>query len=162
MDLDEEMIARHTEQMRFAIAIAESCSNIEWYGVGCSIVNLAHGVISSGYTGEMLEAGKMRHAEDVAIHKALTAQYELSDEGIVLYSTLEPCSIRSSGKTPCCTRIIEAGIKKVVYGAKEPYDAALGIVCEGDAVLRSAGIEVTHLKSMQEECLKSAISKRRR
>lgn len=160
MVLNDDRLAQYCEQMSLALTVAENCSDIEWYGVGCSIVDSTNRVISTGYTGEMREQGKMRHAEDVAICKALAQGFDLSKKDITLYSTLEPCSIRASGKTPCCERIIRVGIRKVVYGAKEPYDEALGIVCRGDSTLRNSGIEVLHLASMQDICLKSAISKR--
>jgi pyrimidine deaminase RibD-like protein len=118
-------------------------------------------VLSTGYTGEMLLDGKMRHAEDIAISKALASGVDLSSDGVTLYSTLEPCSIRASGKTSCCKIIIDNKISTVVYGAKEPYDERLGIVCEGHATLQAAGIKVIFLESMAEQCLQSVVSRRK-
>ena len=153
---DEET---HLNYMNMALEVAESCKDIEWYGVGCVIVREGKEILATGYTGELKEAdGKLRHAEDVAIAKAKSAGISLKNA--TLYSTLEPCSVRASGKTPCISHIIEAGIGSVVYGAKEPYDPALGIVCEGDGFLTKKGVNVVHLRQLEEQCLKSVVSKR--
>ena len=54
------------------------------------------------------------------------------------YVNLEPCSHR--GKTPPCTDvIIEAGIKRVVFGMKDPNPAVNG---RGVEILRNAGVEL--------------------
>lgn len=151
----------HDLMMREALHVADNCKDIEWYGVGCVIADSQGTIISTGYTGELVENGKMRHAEDVAIFKAVQAGACLTATGITLYSTLEPCSIRASGKTPCCQYIIACGIKTVIYGAREPYDEALGVVCDGDSVLRSAGLVVVHMQEFEDRCLTSVISKRR-
>jgi pyrimidine deaminase RibD-like protein len=153
--------AEHSRFMHEALRVAEQCRDIEWYGVGCVIVNCDGAIISTGYTGELLEDTKMRHAEDVAISKALEGGYNLATPGVTLYSTLEPCSVRASGKTPCCQHIIDCGICTVVYGAKEPFDESLGIVCQGEAVLRDRGVHVVFLQEFEEVCLKVTVSHRR-
>lgn len=146
--------------LKEALLLAEHCSDIEWYGVGCIIVGAAGKVIATGYSGESCDTlGGNRHAEDIAIDKALGSGVEL--DSATLYSTLEPCSVRRSGKTPCTERIIASGIRRVVYGAREPYDPALKIVCQADSQLRSAGIEVIHLKKLESQCQSSVISKRK-
>ena len=160
-DLDCQSTEKHCGYLHEALKVAQNCQDVEWYGVGCVIVNAEGIIIGTGYTGEIIEEGKMRHAEDVAIAKAIASGQKLAEPGIVLYSTLEPCSIRASGKTPCCHHIIDSGIKAVVYGAKEPFDANLGIVCEGDSVLTKAGVHVTFLSELESLCLTSVVSKRR-
>ena len=118
-------------------------------------------VAATGYTGEREdEHGGMRHAEDVAIEKAKEARAPFPLDSFVLYSTLEPCSVRASGKTPCVERIVDAGIGAVVYGAKEPFDPALKIVCEGERVLMEAGVEVLFLGEYEKQCLESVVSNR--
>jgi len=148
----------HLKYLAKAIDIANNCRDIEWYAVGCVIVGPDQKVLSTGYTGELKEPdGKFRHAEDVAIAKARHLNIDLSNS--VLYSTLEPCSIRASGKTPCVARIIDAKIPTVVFGAREPYDPDLDIVCEGRTILAHKGVNVVHIKEMESQCLKSAISR---
>lgn len=146
--------------LNVALLEAEKCRGIQFYGVGCVIVS--PGGVSKGHTGAMthehLGQTKMRHAEEVAI---LRAEAEgISLVGGTLYSTLEPCSERLSGLRSCTSRIIGSGIKRVVFGAHEPYDPQLKITCEGAKILAEAGIEVVHLPELQDECLASIVSKR--
>ena len=64
----------HLHYMNMALEVAESCKDIEWYGVGCIIMSPAQKLLATGFTGELKEAGgKLRHAEDVAIAKAKAA-----------------------------------------------------------------------------------------
>jgi len=68
--------------------------------------------------------------------------------GATAYVTLEPCS--THGQTGACTdALIEAGVSRVVYGARDPNPAHFG---RADEVLRAAGIEVVS-GVCEEECL---------
>ncbi len=150
----------HERFMRLALQTAAEGPGADWYGVGCVIAGADGRLIAAACTNELTdEDGKGCHAEEGAIRRALSAGSDL--KGAVLYSTLEPCSIRASGKTPCTVRIIEAGIAVVVYGAREPYEPSLGVVCEGHEKLEQAGLTVIEMKEIAEECLKSALSKRK-
>lgn len=72
------------------------------------------------------------HAEIVALEHALSAA-----EGATAYVSLEPCN--HHGKTPPCTQaLVEAGVRRVVYGATDPGERSGG---GGDA-LKAAGLEV--------------------
>ncbi|KAI8646839.1 hypothetical protein BD408DRAFT_449447 [Parasitella parasitica] len=64
---------------------------------------------------------------------------------------MEPCSRRLSGNRPCTSRIIEAKIKRVVIGAREPPNL---VNCEGISLLEKEGIEVYIVPGVEEECLK--------
>lgn len=59
--------------------------------------------------------------------------------GCTMYSTMEPCSHRLSGKPSCASLIISAGIARVVMGLAEPPNF---VVCEGVAQLEAAGVRV--------------------
>jgi diaminohydroxyphosphoribosylaminopyrimidine deaminase/5-amino-6-(5-phosphoribosylamino)uracil reductase len=90
-------------------------------------------VLGSGYHQQ---AGGS-HAEIYALAAAREAHGKRV-RGATIYVTLEPCS--TQGRTPPCTSaLIEAGIKRVVYGAADPNPAHAG---GADALLKAAGIEV--------------------
>ena len=105
--------------------------------VGCVVVADSK-VVGEGITQPVGGA----HAEI----SALEAAGALS-QGAQLYVTLEPCS--HYGRTPPCTKaIIEAGIKEVFVGVRDPNPLVDG---GGFAALEAAGIKV-HSGIMGLEC----------
>jgi len=72
--------------------------------------------------------------------EVLRALKNISDaRGATLYVTLEPCS--THGLTPPCTQaIIAAGIRRVVYGARDPNPSHAG---RADRIFKKAGVAVT-------------------
>lgn len=89
-------------------------------------------------------AAGMPHAEIEAIARLK----KLSDaRGATLYVTLEPCS--THGRTPPCTQaIIDAGICRLVYGARDPNPLHAG---RADRILKKAGVAVSS-GVMEQEC----------
>ena len=87
--------------------------------------------------GEVVGEGwHERKGEPHAEAYALGAAGERA-RGATLYVTLEPCT--SSGSTPPCARaVIDAGISRVVIGARDPNPAAAG----GAEELEDAGVDV--------------------
>jgi diaminohydroxyphosphoribosylaminopyrimidine deaminase/5-amino-6-(5-phosphoribosylamino)uracil reductase len=82
------------------------------------------------------------HAEAIAIAAA-----KGSTRGADLYTTLEPCN--HFGRTPPCSQaILDAGIRRVVYGSSDPNPLVNG---KGIARLRRAGVEVV-AGVLAEEC----------
>ena len=80
--------------------------------VGCVIVQ-AGSVLTEGYHKSFGGA----HAERMALINA----GELA-KGATLYVNLEPCC--TAGKQPPCTdTIVSAGIRRVVFGARDPSNA---------------------------------------
>ena len=107
--------------------------------VGCVILNENNEIISTGYHRKYGE----NHAERDALLKLDNAK------NCTLVVNLEPCS--HYGKTPpCADLIIEKGIKKVVYGMKDPNPIVAG---RGLQKLTDAGIEVVG-PIMESECRK--------
>ncbi len=98
--------------------------------VGCVIVKYDV-IVGEGFT----QAWGQDHAEVQALKQAKNLA-----TGADLYVTLEPCS--HYGKTPPCAKaIIEAGVKRVFIGIKDPNPKVSG---KGIAMLEEAGIEVKY------------------
>jgi diaminohydroxyphosphoribosylaminopyrimidine deaminase / 5-amino-6-(5-phosphoribosylamino)uracil reductase len=96
--------------------------------VGCIITNPDGFIVGEGYHERYGE----EHAEIHALHMA-------GDEakGGTAYVTLEPCD--HHGKTPPCSKaLVDAGIKRVVIGARDPHEEASG----GAHYLESNGIVI--------------------
>ncbi|WP_213583599.1 bifunctional diaminohydroxyphosphoribosylaminopyrimidine deaminase/5-amino-6-(5-phosphoribosylamino)uracil reductase RibD [Paenibacillus sp. J2TS4] len=96
--------------------------------VGCVIVKDGR-IVGMGAHLERGQAHAEVHALEMAGSQA---------EGSVAYVTLEPCS--HYGRTPpCCDRLIEARVAKVVVASTDPNPQVAG---SGIARLRSCGIQV--------------------
>ncbi|CAG8589762.1 17987_t:CDS:2, partial [Acaulospora morrowiae] len=131
--------------MRIAIEQANLSEPIsKAYCVGAVIVKDSK-ILATGYSREL--PGNT-HAEECALQK-IEDPTQLA--GSIIYTTMEPCSKRLSGKKPCVERILESGLKRVVLGVKEPD---VFVKCEGIDILRKREIEVVVLEGLEEECLK--------
>ncbi|CAO3682835.1 unnamed protein product [Rhizopus stolonifer] len=111
------------------------------YCVGAVLVQNGQ-VLSKGYSREL--PGNT-HAEECALAKT---EGDVSEA--VMYTTMEPCSQRLSGNRPCVDGIIEAKIKRVVVGVREPPNL---VNCEGIGLLEKHGIEILVVPDVQEKCL---------
>jgi pyrimidine deaminase RibD-like protein len=127
---DYHYMSRALELSR--LSTAENCR----YRVGAVVVTAA-GAEYGGYTGETDTAN---HAEEEAIAKAVAAGENLCRATI--YSTMEPCSHRSSKPTSCSELIIRRGFRRVVFALREPD---CFVCCQGARLLREAGIEVVEM-----------------
>ena len=77
------------------------------------------------------------HAEVMALNDSERNSEKDSIAQAILYITLEPCC--HWGRTPpCVERIIQSGIKTVIYAFKDPNPAVNG---QGEQYLRERGIE---------------------
>jgi pyrimidine deaminase RibD-like protein len=115
------------------------------YCVGCIITNSnSSEIYAEGYSRE-LEGNT--HAEECALIKL--SQIDAISGDLVVYTTMEPCSTRLSGKKSCTERIIEynsanSGIRRivrVVIGMKEPDHF---VQCQGTRILEQNGIEIEY------------------
>jgi diaminohydroxyphosphoribosylaminopyrimidine deaminase/5-amino-6-(5-phosphoribosylamino)uracil reductase len=82
------------------------------------------------------------HAEEAALAKL---QPDADVEGATIVSTLEPCSTRRSRPRSCAELILASGIRRVVFGLREP---SVFVDCVGAEMLRSAGIEVIEIEDL--------------
>lgn len=70
-----------------------------------------------------------------------------------VYTTLEPCSVRTSGLAPCADALVASKVPRCFIGVGEPGDF---VQCEGARKLKEAGCQVVWVKGLQEECLVAA------
>ncbi len=96
--------------------------------VGCVLVSTDGQVISEAATGD----GGRPHAEETALEGLDGAA------GGTAYVTLEPCRERSHGGAACSSRLIEAGVARVVCAIADAHPKGAG----GFDRLRDAGIAV--------------------
>ena len=131
-DLDKNLLAQ-------AIELSFSCPPTDKaYSVGAIIAAFDGTIISTGFSRE--QNGGC-HAEEIALEKARRIHAELRDA--TLYSSMEPCSRRLSGKKPCAEHIIDAGISRVVFCLSEPPHF---LDCVGAEKLKHAGIVVLQIQ----------------
>jgi pyrimidine deaminase RibD-like protein len=97
--------------------------------VGCVILDSSGHIVGEGVTGK----GGRPHAEEVALDEAGAAA-----RGGTAYVTLEPCRERSTGAASCSSRLVSAGIARVVVAIEDPHPTAR----DGIRILREAGIRV--------------------
>ena len=126
--------------LKLAIEESRKSRDLDGYFVGAVIIKNGR-IISKAYGDEKNDKG---HAEELAIKNAIE-----SINGGIIYTTMEPCSFRPDNRKPCTELIINSGIRRVVYGIRDPQ---IKIKCKGIETLIAAGIEVVHLKELEEEC----------
>lgn len=128
-------VGDHEAFMELAILEAQkSPPSPDKFCVGAVLVDADNGtVLSTGYSCEFPRdygsfAGPT-HAEQCCIIKIAERTnvpenriYEVLPENTALYTTMEPCNMRTSGYIPCVTRIIahRSAIKTVYVGIREP------------------------------------------
>ncbi|MDR3320675.1 MAG: bifunctional diaminohydroxyphosphoribosylaminopyrimidine deaminase/5-amino-6-(5-phosphoribosylamino)uracil reductase RibD [Desulfovibrio sp.] len=127
--------------MREALKVAEqgrysTCPNPT---VGAVLVRDGCGVARGFHRAAGQDHAEVACLKDAAVRGVPT-------DGATLVVTLEPCN--HHGKTPPCAKaILQAGITRVVIGARDPNPVAAG----GTAILRTAGIEIVE-GVLEDEC----------
>ena len=128
----------HHRWMSRAVDLAHrSPRSMTAFAVGAVLVDEAGREITHGFSRD---ADPFVHAEESALARA-------GDDprlrAATLYSTLEPCTKRTSRPSATCAGlIIAAGIPRVVIALREPD---IFVTCEGLALLTAAGVEVIEL-----------------
>jgi pyrimidine deaminase RibD-like protein len=114
-------------------SIAEKDGKLHPY-VGVVVVKDGN-VIATGFRGETGKGGD--HGEFCALKKINADVDNVDLSGCTVYTTLEPCTERKTGKTPCANRLINGKVARVVYGLADKDESVYG-----HHSLVEAGIEV--------------------
>lgn len=123
-----------------AIQLATECPpSAAAFSVGALVV-VGDTVLASGYSRE---TSPHDHAEEVAIRKLMPHDPRL--RFATIYTSLEPCSSRSSRPLSCIQHILSAGIPRIVFAWREPE---LFVDCVGAETLRAAGREVIEISDL--------------
>ena len=126
-----------------AVALSRRCPpSVSAFSVGAIVVGEGE-VVATGYSRE---ESPVEHAEETAIRRAWAAGLDLSR--CTIYSSLEPCASRASGRTACCDRIAAAGLRRVGFASVEPPIFVPG---RGAERLRALGIEVRQIDDLAAE-----------
>lgn len=97
--------------LKEAIKEAQKAEKENEIPIGAVIV-IDDKIISRGHNTREKTQNALHHAEIIAINKACKKLKSWRLENAIIYVTLEPCPM-------CAGAIVNARIKKVVYGAKD-------------------------------------------
>lgn len=134
MTTDERWLAEAIEHSRLCVPSYSA------YSVGAVVVSAEGVELARGYSRE-LEA--TAHAEEAALTRVPVTDLA----GSTLYSSLEPCGVRTSRPVPCARLIAGTAISRVVFALREPPTLAPG---GGAVMLRAAGVEVVEMQELSD------------
>ncbi len=149
-------MSEREDWLREAVELSRRCPpSPTAYCVGAIVVDADGKELSRGYSRESPHV----HAEQAALAKLGEASAErrrsrsLAEPstangaavGATVYTSMEPCSERTSGRPDCTSLIIAAGITRVVFALREP---PLFVQCHGIELLEQAGIEVVEVPDL--------------
>ena len=103
--------------MRVALKLAKKAGERDEVPVGAVLVGPA-GILAKGYNLREALTTPLGHAEAMTLHRAAKRLGNWRLEETTLYVTLEPCLM-------CAGAMLQARIKRVVYGASDPKGGAV-------------------------------------
>ncbi|QTL96614.1 tRNA adenosine(34) deaminase TadA [Iocasia frigidifontis] len=106
------------EYMRLAIIEAGKALEIEEVPIGAVVISKGE-IIGRGYNLRENTNDPTAHAEIIALKNAAANLNSWRLDECSLYVTIEPCPM-------CAGAIVQARIKRLVYGAKDPKAGAAG------------------------------------
>jgi pyrimidine deaminase RibD-like protein len=134
---DHILIAQERQFCELAVKLAKKSiheNDGEFHPYVGAVVVKDGEITSTGFRGE---TGEGRHAEFCALKKLNEDVDHVDLSGCTVYTTLEPCSERKSGKTACATRLIKAKAGRVVSGMPDKDKDVYGF-----SLLLEAGIHI--------------------
>ena len=166
---------QHFHYIREALSQAAKCVPTPTaFCVGCLLVARYPSitdspvVLAAGYSRELhgnthAEANALANARSLAIEElshmfpSAAGQKPINIDDVLMhtdvYTTLEPCSVRTSGLAPCADALVAARVPRCFIGVGEPDDF---VQCEGAQKLKAAGCQVIWLKGLEDDCLAAA------
>ena len=130
--------------MRQALAQAEMSALMGEIPVGAVIASDGK-IIASAHNTCIADCNVSRHAEINALAQAGSEMQNYRLDGCDIYITLEPCAM-------CASALIQARIKRVIYGAAEPKTGAAGSIVNLFADKRLNTHTAIRGGILQEEC----------
>ena len=109
--------------MKKALALAEEAARAGEIPVGCVILDGEGNILGCGRNRREESHDATAHAEVEAIRMACAARGDWHLDDCTLCVTLEPCPM-------CAGAILNARLKTIVYGAREPKSGSLGSVID--------------------------------
>lgn len=130
--------------MREALRQAEQSAADDEIPVGAVIVSDGK-IIASAHNTCIADCNVSRHAEINALAQAGSEMQNYRLDGCDIYITLEPCAM-------CASALIQARIRRVIYGAAEPKTGAAGSIVNLFADKRLNTHTAIRGGILQEEC----------
>ncbi|MBO3460630.1 tRNA adenosine(34) deaminase TadA [Aetokthonos hydrillicola Thurmond2011] len=121
MSLEYSEYLKDREWISHSLKLAQAAGEQGEIPVGAVVVNLSGNLIAEGENRKERDQDPTAHAEIVAIRKAanILGTWRLNE--CTLYVTLEPCPM-------CAGAIVQARIKRLVYGVDDPKTGAIRTV----------------------------------
>ncbi|MEU3255778.1 dihydrofolate reductase family protein [Streptomyces sp. NPDC006997] len=136
--------------LRLACELAALCPPSDTaFSVGAVVVAADGTELARGYSRE--GGDPVVHAEEAALGKIDVGDVgdvgRLRLAGATVYSSLEPCARRASRPRACARLILDAGVRRVVTGWREPDTFVAG--ADGRGVLVGEGAQVVLLPEFE-------------
>lgn len=136
-DLDRRLL-------KHAIDLAGRCPSSDTaFSVGAVIATSDGTVLGEGWSRK---SDPHEHAEEAALSAVRADDKDLLRQATI-YTSLEPCSIRSSRPVTCTQHILDTGIPRVVYAWREP---STFVDCVGAETLETAGCTVIQVSDLSD------------
>lgn len=132
------LLSRARPLMAQACALSEQCPPSDTaFAVGCLGCSEDLSVLATGYSRQ---TGPHDHAEEAMLQR-------LDSPLHTVIVTLEPCLIRASKPTGCAQRLVNAGVKRIIYAVSEDetFTRQAGL-----AYLAKHGVECLHLHGFED------------
>jgi tRNA(adenine34) deaminase len=107
--------------MRHALRLAEKAREQGEVPVGAVLIGPDGLPLAQSYNRREMWQSPLAHAESIVLHTASKKTQSWRLENCTLYVTLEPCLM-------CTGALLQARVKRVVYGAKDPRGNAMNSV----------------------------------